>query len=61
MKVIEDINGTFLVQSATRRDTVYTVNLDDRRCSCPAFTFGGGVPCKHIFAVLDFLEGTAQS
>lgn len=31
-------------------DNEYTIDIGttDVRCSCPAFTYGGGGPCKHI-------------
>lgn len=37
----------------------YTIALHDGKptCSCPAYTFGGGTPCKHMrFAAGMFLQ-----
>jgi SWIM zinc finger len=29
----------------------YRVDYEDETCSCPAFRFGGGEPCKHVLAI----------
>jgi len=33
-------------------DVSYLENRPDWHCTCPAFKFGGGKPCKHINAVI---------
>lgn len=56
MRIIEQNDGTYLVQSESTPDVIYTVNLDVPRCRCPAFTFRDGL-CKHLLAALDFALG----
>lgn len=38
-------------------NTEYTISLrnGEPTCSCPAFTYGGGVPCKHMRFVAEKL------
>jgi predicted nucleic acid-binding Zn finger protein len=51
MKYIKEEKG-FLVQSESRPDKFYMVNLEMTSCNCPAFKyFTKGQPCKHIQAI----------
>lgn len=47
----EVVKGVYMVKSFTGSDTWYEVNLNDETCTCPAYTTGGGAPCKHVIAM----------
>lgn len=47
----EVVPGIYMVKSFSGADTWYEVNLNEETCTCPAYTTGGGNPCKHVLAM----------
>lgn len=46
--------GTWMCSSETEAGAAYVVDVIELTCSCPAH-HEGGLPCKHIEAVLAFV------
>jgi len=40
------------VRSSKSSGGFYFVHLEPRRCTCPAWVYGRGEPCKHIRRVM---------
>jgi hypothetical protein len=47
----EVVPNVYMVKSFTSGDIWYEVNLSEETCTCPAYTSGGGAPCKHVIAM----------
>jgi len=48
--------GLYEVPSFTDPRKTYVVDIIERTCTCPAFTYGVRNPCKHIKAVKDYVN-----
>ena len=59
MRILKQKDGTYKVESASRKGKFYVVDLDKAECSCPHFILRmkriHGM-CKHIEAVKDKFE-----
>jgi hypothetical protein len=44
------------VPSASRAEVAHFVSGDLRRCTCAAWAYGRGTPCRHIRMVQDFIR-----
>jgi len=59
MKILKQIDGTYKVESSSRKGKFYVVDLKEQTCTCPHFVLRmrriHGL-CKHIQAVKDSFE-----
>ena len=46
--------GLFQVSSERNEEKFYTLDLNERNCSCPSFRYKG--PCKHLRYLETYLE-----
>lgn len=56
---IKKSNGTYQVESESRKGVFYTVDANKKTCSCPGFLFYArrkGDVCKHVKAVLEYIK-----
>ena len=57
MRKIKELgHGLYEVPSFTDPRKTYVVDIIERTCTCPAFTYGIRNPCKHILAVKEHVK-----
>ena len=63
MNIREEDDGTYSVESASRKGKWYSVDPKKPWCDCPAYKFRhmkSKTACKHIKAVREYVEKTQQ-
>lgn len=63
MNIRKEEDGTYSVESTSKKDKWYNVDVEKPWCDCPAFKFRymkSKSPCKHLAAVREHLEKAKQ-